>query len=826
MSNLIGKYLDRYHIIEPLGEGGMATVYKAYDTRLETDVAVKVIRTEALPQNAIERALKRFEREAKSLAKLTHPNIVKVTDYGEYEGMPYLVMPYLPGGTLKKLLGKPMPWRDVVKVLIPVAEALDFAHRQGVVHRDVKPANILLTELGQPMLTDFGIAKILDAENTMELTGTGAFVGTPEYMAPEQATAKTADHRADIYSLGIVLYEMVTGRKPYQADTPFAVMIKQANDPLPRPSLFNPDIPKGVENILLKALTKKPEDRYQSMGEMVTALEGVIAAKGRSPKKIKEPKIPKVPAQGRPFNWKVVTGVIVFLLATLGLVAVWQSRNIMTQLFPVNTSASSRTPMLTLASAVANTIQPTDTSKPTSTPYTGGLSVEITDPKGVTMRLVSAGEFTIGAQSGSIDAQPAHTVTLDPYYMDVFEVTNALYKACVDAGSCKPPQSTGSSTRSSYYDNHRYDKYPVVYVDWYQAKDYCEWRGARLPTEAEWEKAARGTDGRIYPWGDSDPSRGLLNYKGDMGDTIEVGSYAKGRSLYGIYDMSGNVSEWVNDWYNPAYYQNSPSKNPQGPASGISRVLRGGSWNDTFKTLSTNRDSLTPTGSYYTFGFRCASSNPPSTTSESSSPDAKPASTIVAPVSMLGTGETLLEEDFESGQARGFTPENGKWSIVDDGTGNKVLNGDATNASWSYNRFYPEFFDGIIQYKVRFVEHDPRDTSSGIVFLIIRENWPDGMYQYNINIYDKSANFIGAMGDGPWVTIKGENNSYRYNFQKNKWYSVRLEIDGENLRAYIDDKLVSSVQDDRLKVGMLSLGIAPNTIVQFDDIKVASFSSK
>ena len=162
MSDLIGASLGRYYILDQLGEGGMAIVYKAYDTRLESDVAVKVIRTENLAPSILERSLKRFEREAKALARLTHPNIVKVTDYGEYESKPYLVMPYLPGGTLKQKLGKPIPWQEAARLLIPIAEALDFAHSQNMIHRDVKPSNILLTQRGQPMLTDFVIAKILD----------------------------------------------------------------------------------------------------------------------------------------------------------------------------------------------------------------------------------------------------------------------------------------------------------------------------------------------------------------------------------------------------------------------------------------------------------------------------------------------------------------------------------------------------------------------------------------------------------------------------------------------------------------------------------------
>jgi len=277
MSNLIGQSLGRYHILEQLGEGGMAIVYKAYDTRLERDVAVKVIRTEKLTIETMGKTLKRFEREAKALAKLTHPNIVPTTDYGEHDEKPYLVMPYLPGGTLKQKLGKPIPWEDSVRLLIPVARALHYAHQQGIIHRDVKPANILITQSGEPMLTDFGIAKILlDTEETADLTGTGMGVGTPEYMSPEQFQGKGVDARTDVYSLGVVLYEMVTGRKPYQADTPAAVLIKQATEALPRPRSFVPGLPEEVEKILLKAMAKEKENRYQDVSKLIEHLENSL----------------------------------------------------------------------------------------------------------------------------------------------------------------------------------------------------------------------------------------------------------------------------------------------------------------------------------------------------------------------------------------------------------------------------------------------------------------------------------------------------------------------------------------------------------------------
>ena len=272
MADLSGTDIDRYHLIEPLGQGGMAIVYKAYDTRLERDVAVKIIRRNAFSPDVLERVLKRFDREAKSLAKLTHPNIVSIIDYGEIEGSPYLVMPYLMGGTLKSLLGKPLPWQKVVSLLLPIADALAYAHQKGIVHRDVKPGNILVTEGGAPMLTDFGIARLLETEESQTLTGTGVGVGTPEYMSPEQGMGREVDGRSDVYSLGVVFYEMVTGRKPYTADTPMAVVLKQSTEPLPRPGQFVRDLPENIEKILFKALAKNVEDRYQSMTDFANAL--------------------------------------------------------------------------------------------------------------------------------------------------------------------------------------------------------------------------------------------------------------------------------------------------------------------------------------------------------------------------------------------------------------------------------------------------------------------------------------------------------------------------------------------------------------------------
>jgi len=275
MTDLIGKSLGRYHILEQLGQGGMAIVYKAYDTRLDTDVAVKFIRTDNIPPNILEQTLKRFEREAKSLARLTHPNIVKVTDYGEFEDKPYLVMPLLTGGTLKDRVKKSsVSWQEAVRLVITIGEALEYAHKHNLIHRDVKPANVLITENGQPMLTDFGVAKLFDTDTAADLTGTGMGVGTPEYMAPEQWQGEVSV-QTDVYSLGIVLYELVTGKRPFSAETPAALLIKLFNDPLPRPTQSNPNLPEAIEKVLIKALARDLNERYKTMSEFLAALENL-----------------------------------------------------------------------------------------------------------------------------------------------------------------------------------------------------------------------------------------------------------------------------------------------------------------------------------------------------------------------------------------------------------------------------------------------------------------------------------------------------------------------------------------------------------------------
>jgi len=273
MSFSIGEQVGPYQIMAQLGSGGMATVFKAYHAALDRYVAIKVLHP-AFKQDP--NFLSRFQREARIVAKLEHPHIVPVFDFSEASGQPYLVMRFIEGETLKARLSKgDLTLDEVRRVIKPVAEALAYAHGQGVLHRDVKPSNILLTPEGGVYLADFGLARIAQAgESTLSQD---SLLGTPQYISPEQAQGQSdLDARTDVYSLGVVVYELLVGRVPYQADTPYAVIHDHIYAPLPLPRSIKPDFSEALERVLLKALTKDRTDRYASVSEFYAALDQAI----------------------------------------------------------------------------------------------------------------------------------------------------------------------------------------------------------------------------------------------------------------------------------------------------------------------------------------------------------------------------------------------------------------------------------------------------------------------------------------------------------------------------------------------------------------------
>lgn len=324
--------IGRYEIRSELGRGGMATVYRGWDTLFEREVAVKVLPRELLhadPQFKL-----RFEREAKIIASLEHPSIVPVYDVGEDDGQPYFVMRYMSGGSLsERIKAKVMTVEEAVKILAQLAPGMDEAHSKGIVHRDLKPSNILFDNKGVPYISDFGIAKLSQAQSG-NMTGS-AIIGTPAYMAPEQAQGTGVDGRTDIYAVGIILFEMLTGKQPYEADTPMAVAFKHITDPVPNILLSNPDLPEDVEDIIQMAMAKDKEERFATAGDLVDSLRTIAAGqknahekptvkgapktavKSGAPKTVKAgAKVAEAPAPKRFNIWLVIIPIV--LLGALG----------------------------------------------------------------------------------------------------------------------------------------------------------------------------------------------------------------------------------------------------------------------------------------------------------------------------------------------------------------------------------------------------------------------------------------------------------------------------------------------------------------------------
>src|SRR6266567_2475229 len=282
---LIGTVLGTCTLQKVIGQGGMGAVYLAQQSRPRRQVAVKVL----LPMTKLTPAqraafLERFRRETDAAASLEHPNIVPVHEYGERDGLAYLVMPYISGGTLRDEMEREgaLPLPTVLNYLDQVAVALDFAHEHGVIHRDIKPANILMTPEGRLLLTDFGLVKIVAEGRVpqLRLTGEGAPVGTPDYMAPEQVIGEDVDARADLYSLGVIVYQMVTGTTPFQGESPMQIAAQHLQVQPPPPHLLRPDLPLSIEKIILKALSKRPVDRYKSAQDLAIAFRQALIGTG------------------------------------------------------------------------------------------------------------------------------------------------------------------------------------------------------------------------------------------------------------------------------------------------------------------------------------------------------------------------------------------------------------------------------------------------------------------------------------------------------------------------------------------------------------------
>ena len=657
----MGKEIGQYRILDKLGEGGMGAVYKAEHAGLRRISALKI-----LPQGKAERsqrAVQRFMREARSAAALEHPNIVQVFDVDEAAGWHFIEMEYVEGESLQDRLmrqGK-LDTQEATVLIIDVAKALSAAHEKGIVHRDVKPANVMLTTDGTVKVADFGLAKLVEGEETLVTVDGKGGLGTPSFMSPEQCDGLPLDGRADIYSLGVTYYYLLTGDVPFKTDDAGSVSYKHRATPVPDPRELVPSLPEAAVQVIEKAMAKRAEDRYRTCEEMVRDLSDTImgATTGKATPLATQRGLARVlrvarsVAQGmsaivavvfRPalsIRWVACAVVLLCVLSAMAL-GVWvfalrgeegDERERLTgpQLTsmppdpPVEpskadpqtgdqphesgvTSGPLPTPAACLPTGLPDGQRGARTSPPPAESFTN-------EKDGSQMVYVPAGTFKMG------EGDQAHDVHVEAFHISKHEITNRHYKVFVDAN----PEWGKDQIRKEYHDGKYLsdwegDSYtsgkadhPVVYVSWFAAKAYCAWAGGRLPTEAEWEYACRAGSTDDYCFGNNILQ--LHHYAWNGGGNSDSSTHPVGQkeaNAWGIHDMHGNVWEWCSSKFESYPYRADDGREDLDDSERF-RVLRGGAFRGLMKDCrSARRHLFVTTHCIGFYGFRlCVSGEAP-----------------------------------------------------------------------------------------------------------------------------------------------------------------------------------------------------------------------
>ncbi|HEX6386949.1 MAG TPA: bifunctional serine/threonine-protein kinase/formylglycine-generating enzyme family protein [Anaerolineae bacterium] len=622
MPLLPGEILNkRYRIVSLLAQGAYGAVYRARDVASGQDVAIKEYLDPSVETQ------KRFREEVRRLSRLEHPQLPAILDhFALEEAGQYLVSDYIDGVDLQSLLEQygSLPSDQIVTWLQAACRPLTYLHQNRQLHLNLKPANVRITPAGEVFVVDSG------------LPGLGVRPRQGEcddgYGSPEQQAQTDVTPASDIYSLGATLYTLLTAKIP-----PNALSRESGLSDLKPAREVNPDVEPYLSIVANRAMSLRPDARYESAEDFSRALERPI---GRSILETDQPRRapgyhigstpprPRLtPRQRKQIEQRTIWG----LLALLSLIVVagvgFGFLNVSLsgpEVAEVEATATLESAVVAALTAIAPTPSPlpVPTDPPTPTPE------PLLTESGARMLYMPGGIFRMGNDDGEADEKPAHLVHIDAYFIDETEVTNAQHALCEADGVCDPPALRGASFHPSYYGDPAYDDYPVIFVNWYAADNFCKWRGARLPSEAEWERAA-GFDpeqGIVlrYPWGDAFDGTRLnfcdancthnrRNTDHDDGhrDTAPVGSYPDGRSPIGVYDLAGNVMEWVSDWYDPRYYGEATDTNPLGPMEGEFKVIRGGSWLSPANEVAvTARTSFDPAVARANLGFRCAMAPP------------------------------------------------------------------------------------------------------------------------------------------------------------------------------------------------------------------------
>jgi serine/threonine protein kinase len=905
VEDLTGKQLGQYRILAPLGEGGMAAVYRAFQPGTERDVALKILPRHYASQPQF---LQRFEQEARIIAKFQHPHILPVFDYGHEDGYTYIVMPFVEGGTLAEIMsGRPLPLWQVRSLVSQIGDALDYAHTYGVVHRDVKPTNILLDERGNGLLTDFGIAKMV--EGTDQYTVTGQVIGTPPYMSPEQIQGLKLDGRSDIYSLGIVLYELATGRTPYRAETPQAHFFKHLYDPLPPPHTLNPDLPEVVEKVILKSLAKDPESRYQTAGEMAIAIKAAIqvdpaelqrtlstdsgetaavidpvalalgnAVQGSDVTRDKARKESRGWFRRR--NWMIVGATLIALVAVVVAILVINTLNGNSQADSGNTQGAvvietelvgETTVEVTATASELPTAQPTSTIVAvTPTPSPVDEDVQSVESLATAQEDAQQGEAIAEVDGTSVDtASEAASIHCPETELDP--------QAPRDQPAVLFDESHGNGLSLTTEGAREIDSRPELYfyagdvAEAIQAHGYrimsfekWPWTPAKLATydllvipaptddigrsfntceiEAAIDFVERG--GGLLIFGDDGQGRQINQLLEPFGASMtghgvqspSGGSYpenfwlldfrehpATGGVVRAWYNAGTTLGELNNNWSplilspEDVWLDEDPdgSKDdaePVGPfVLGAAREYGRGrivvyADNNVF-------DVRDPAYSMYLAMIDWAAGDPARSYSR-------------AEVAGLALQRILFEDDFETGSPGDWNYLGAGFTVVEDESGNFVLRADGVD--WGEaNAGDTSWHDYALVFKVKILETTAEPDGPFVVGPVVRDNDnpnPPNCSGYNV-VFRAAPGRGAAIGyevppetDCEPTTLDVVNT---ISLETDRWYTIRIEVVGQEITAYLDGRLVLHAVDDKeLLTGGIALVNVPGVIKYIDEVRV------
>ncbi len=553
------QQLGKYKFEQFLG-GGMSHVYRALDTLINRTVVVKILTDSGMLD---EDTKKRFLREAQTAGSISHENIIRVYDFGEHEGRPYMVMEYLQGNDLRASIqqGQLTTVVEKLKVLVQLARGLKHIHDLGIIHRDLKPDNVFMSQAGNVKLMDFGIAKTKD----LSITRTGYTLGTPYYMAPEQVTSKNVTDKVDIYAFGIVMFELFTGAKPFKAENVNEVFFKILNEPLDPKPLIDAKVPTAVVELVKRCTEKdklkRPADFEVIIRDLEVVLRTLETGDEKTITKLSDPR-PEIPK-------RILIGAGAVALLIL---------------------------ILLVINVVTKRPGPGTSSKRDSVQLPDELPAKLSTSTGE-MVLVREGDFLVGEAN--------QKRTLKAFYIDAHEVTNEIYKSfTLDRGWPLP---------DNFPNDEAARKLPVVNLSFLDAREFSIWAGKRIPQSLEWEKAARGPMGRTYPWGYEhlpemavvQDNRSLKGLKGPK----EVGSWRDSKGPYDAMDLAGNVFEWVDERAKPspgALRNFAAIMKPEPLETDLWVQIRGGSYlRPLLKNASVDFASVPAAYKASDIGFRC-----------------------------------------------------------------------------------------------------------------------------------------------------------------------------------------------------------------------------